>query len=143
MNTTFIFIFSTNILAVEMIQIRNVARRKRAGRALSTNITRGLSRSTFKKSHRAAVDGRVPALSTQTPMPSPSARHHHHLHLFLNREGRWGTTDDFATTFLNFSLFSTALWDLPNPRPVRSLMLSSHLFSVCLAFFPFSLCLAK
>ena len=36
-------------------------------------------------------------------------------HLSLNREGRWGTTDDFATSFLHFSLFSTALWDLANP----------------------------
>ena len=53
---------------------------------------------------------------------------HHHHHQSLNREGRWGTTDDFATSFLHFSLFSTALWDLPNSRPVRSLMLSSHLF---------------
>ena len=25
-----------------------------------------------------------------------------HSHLFLNREGRWGTTDDFATSFLHF-----------------------------------------
>ena len=56
---------------------------------------------------------------------------HHHHHLFLNREGRWGTTDDFATSFLHFSLFSTAIWDLPNSRPVHSLMLSSHLF-LCL-----------
>ena len=54
--------------------------------------------------------------------------HHHHHHQSLNREGRWGTTDDFATSFLHFSLFSTALWDLPNSRPVHSLMLSSHLF---------------
>ena len=23
-------------------------------------------------------------------------------HLFLNREGRWGTTDDFTTSFLHF-----------------------------------------
>ena len=30
-------------------------------------------------------------------------------HLFLNREGRWGTTNDFATSFLQFSLFPTAL----------------------------------
>ena len=57
--------------------------------------------------------------------------HHHHHHQSLNLEGRWGTTDDFATSFLHFSLFSTALWDLPNSRPVHSLMLSSHLF-VCL-----------
>ena len=33
--------------------------------------------------------------------------------------------------FSIFSLFSTALWDLPNSRPVHSLMLSSHLF-LCL-----------
>ena len=56
---------------------------------------------------------------------------HHHHHQSLNREGRWGTTDDFATNFLHFSLFSTALWDLANSRPVLSLMLSSHLF-LCL-----------
>ena len=54
--------------------------------------------------------------------------HHHHHHQSLNREGCWGTTDDFATSFLHFSLFSTAPWDLPNSRPVHSLMLSSHLF---------------
>ena len=33
--------------------------------------------------------------------------------------------------FLHFSLFSTTLWDLPNYRPVHSLMLSSHLI-LCL-----------
>ena len=54
-----------------------------------------------------------------------------HHHQSLNREGSWDTTDDFATSFLHFSLFSTALWDLPNSRPVHSLMLSSHL-SFCL-----------
>ena len=43
-------------------------------------------------------------------------------------EGRWGTSDDFTTSFLHFSLFSTALWDLANCRPGHSLMLSSHLF---------------
>ena len=57
--------------------------------------------------------------------------HHHHHHQSLNREGLWGTTDDFATSLLYFSLFSTALWDLPNSRPVHSLMLSSRLF-LCL-----------
>ena len=46
----------------------------------------------------------------------------------LNREGRWGTTDKFTTSFLHFSLFSTAFWDLPNSRPVHFLMWSSHLF---------------
>ena len=57
--------------------------------------------------------------------------HHHYHHQSFNREGLWGITDDFATSFLYFSLFSTALWDLPNSRPVHSLMLSSHL-SLCL-----------
>ena len=55
--------------------------------------------------------------------------HHHHHYLSLNCKGCWGTTDDFTTSFLHFSLFSTALWDLANSRPVHSLMLSSHLFS--------------
>ena len=45
--------------------------------------------------------------------------HHHHYHPLLNREGRWGTTDDFATSFLHFSLFSSALWDLLNSRSVH------------------------
>ena len=65
--------------------------------------------------------------------------HHHHHHQSLNREGRWGTTNNFATSFLHFSLFSTALWDLPNSWPVYSLMLSSHLF-LCLPclFYPFT-----
>ena len=54
-----------------------------------------------------------------------------HLSSHLKREGRWGTTDDFATSFLPFPLFSTALWDLANSRPVHSLMLPSHLF-LCL-----------
>ena len=55
----------------------------------------------------------------------------HHHHLSLDHEGHWGTTDDFATSFLHFFLFSTALWDLANSMPVHSLMLSSHLF-LCL-----------
>ena len=52
-------------------------------------------------------------------------------HLFLNREGRWGTTNDFGTSFFQLSLFSTALLDLSISRPAYSLMLSSHL-SLCL-----------
>ena len=66
-------------------------------------------------------------------MDSYNHRHHHQS---LNREGRWGSTDDFATSFLLFSLFSTALWDLPNSRPVHSLMLSSHLFLCPLSLLP-------
>ena len=53
---------------------------------------------------------------------------HLHLHLSLECEGLWGTTDYFTTTFLHFSQFSTALWDLANSRLVHSLMLSFHLF---------------
>ena len=45
------------------------------------------------------------------------SEHHYHHHLPLNCEGRWGTTDDFITSFLHFPLFSTALWD---SRPVHS-----------------------
>ena len=44
-------------------------------------------------------------------------------HLFLvcsipSHEGRWGATDNFATSFLQFFLFSTALWDLANSRHI-------------------------
>ena len=53
------------------------------------------------------------------------------LHLPLDHEGHWGTTDHFTTSFLHFSLFSTALWELVNSTPVHSLMLSSNLF-LCL-----------
>ena len=35
------------------------------------------------------------------PPPYPHYHHHHH-HLSLNHEGRWGTTDDFAASFLHF-----------------------------------------
>ena len=69
--------------------------------------------------------------------------HHHHHYLFLNCEDRWGTKDDFATNFLHLFLFSTALWDLPNSRPVHSLMLSSHLFLCLPCLRPLSLCLAR
>ena len=67
----------------------------------------------------------------------------HHPIYPLTDEGRWGTTDDFATSFLHFPLFSTALWDLANSRPVHSLMLSSTSSSVCLVFFPLLLYLAR
>ena len=54
--------------------------------------------------------------------------HQHHPCQSLNRQGHWGTTDDFTTSYLQFSPFSTALWDFANSRPVHSLMLSSHHF---------------
>ena len=36
-------------------------------------------------------------------------------HLSLNREGRWGTTDDFATSFLHFpcSPLPSGTWRTP------------------------------
>ena len=60
-------------------------------------------------------------------------RHHYnqHHHLSLNHEGGRGTADDFKASFLHFCIYSTALRDLANSRPVLSLMLSSHLF-LCL-----------
>ena len=58
-----------------------------------------------------------------------------HHHLSLNREGRWGTTDDFTTSLLHISLFSIVYWDLANSRPVHSLMLSFHL-PFCLPCLP-------
>ena len=58
------------------------------------------------------------------------------FHLSLNPEGRLGITDDFTISFLHSSLFSTALWDLVNSRPVHSLMLSSHLFLCLLGLLP-------
>ena len=68
---------------------------------------------------------------------------HPQHHQSLSRKGRWGTTDDFTTSFLHFSLFSTALWDLANSGPVYSLMLSSHLFLCLPCLLPPSLCLAE
>ena len=59
------------------------------------------------------------------------SHYHHFHHLSLNRKSRWGTTDDFTTSYLHFSVLSTALWDLANSRLVHSLMLSSHVF-LCL-----------
>ena len=46
----------------------------------------------------------------------------------LNLGGRRGTTDDVATISFDPSLSSAALRESPNPIPVHSLMLSSHLF---------------
>ena len=71
------------------------------------------------------------------------AYHNHHHHLPLNPEGRWSTTDDFTTSFLHFSLFSTwtGTWWTPGLSiPWCCLSTSS---SVCLVFFPLLLCLAK
>ena len=70
-------------------------------------------------------------------------RHYHHEHLSLNREGRWGTTDDFPTSFLHFhySPLPSGTWQTPGLSiPLYCFPTS---FSVCLIFFPLSLCLAR
>ena len=92
-------------------------------------IARGFPRLLVERKTATAV---ISNYSLELQHHTYSVHHHHHNHhQSLNREGCWGTTDDFATSLLHFSLFSTALWDLPNSRPVHSLMLSSHLF-LCL-----------
>ena len=58
----------------------------------------------------------------------------------LNLVGRRGTTDDVATIPFHSFLSSDALRESPNPIPVHSLMLSSHLFfclPLLLVPFPF------
>ena len=44
-------------------------------------------------------------LSAQDAFSVCTIYHHHHRHQSLNREGRWGTTDEFATSFFFFSIF--------------------------------------
>ena len=51
----------------------------------------------------------------------------------ITLEGRWGTTDEFATIPFHLDLFSAALVELAKSIPVHSLILSSHLF-FCLSF---------
>ena len=52
----------------------------------------------------------------------------------LNHGGRLGTTDDLATIPFHFYPSSPAHRESPNPIPIHSLMLSSHLFC-CLPLF--------
>ena len=107
---------SNNMWENSMIRNKELAKR----RILQTN----MSLRSFKDKYRINTN-------YITYIGIVYAHHCHHHHLSFNREGWWGTTDDFATSFLHFSLFSTALWDLLNTRPVHSLMLSSHFF-LCL-----------
>ena len=93
--------------------------------------------------HIIIRDEKFTATRLHSPPSHHHHHHHHHHHLSLNHEDRWGTTDDFTTSFLYVSLFSTALRDLANSRPVHSLMLSSHLFCCLPCFLPLSLCLAR
>ena len=84
----------------------------------------------FRKEHTAYFQQRsLGQAPTATALAFYNPTHHHHQS--LNPEGRLGSTDDFITSFLNFSLFSTAPWDLANSRPVHSLMyLSSVILSM-------------
>ena len=47
-----------------------------------------------------------------------------------------GHHSDLTTSLLHFSLFSTALWDLANSRPVHCLNVFSHLFFCLPCLFP-------
>ena len=60
------------------------------------------------------------------------------LYLSVNISGYWRTIDDVTTSFLHFSLFSFALWDLTNSRPVHSPMSSSNLFFCLPCLLPFT-----
>ena len=58
---------------------------------------------------------------------------------FIALHGRWGTTDDFATTPFHLVLTSAGLVELAKSILVHPLMLSSHLFfCVPLLIFPFT-----
>ena len=82
------------------------------------------------KGHQRTPPGSV------LPLVYPITVMTHHLHhLSLSCEGCLGTTDNFITGFLSFTLFSTAVWDLANSRPVHSLIFFSHLF-LCLPCLP-------
>ena len=70
---------------------------------------------TQRQARRAEAADSYAGISSPSPSPISEPR------------GRWGTTDDFTTSFSIF-LFSTAFWDLANSRPIHSLMLSSHDF---------------
>ena len=76
------------------------------------------------------------ALSQNQPLPFLVQRNGHLISSqSLNLGGRRGTTDDVATIPFHPSLSSAALRESPNPIPVHSLMLASHLF-FCLPLLP-------
>ena len=52
------------------------------------------------------IHGKRPELTATLPREDEPIYYnlHYHHHQSLNREGRWGTIDDFATSFLHFSL---------------------------------------
>ena len=74
---------------------------------------------------------------TMKRMEANQVKHHHH-HQPLNREGRWGTTYDFATSFLHFPCSPLPTGTCRTPG--LSIPTSSF---VRLVFFPLSLCLSR
>ena len=56
----------------------------------------------------------------------------------ITLEGRWGTTDEFATIPFLLVLFSAALVEPAKSIPIHSLILSSHLFFRLPLLFPFT-----
>ena len=65
-------------------------------------------------------------------------------HLYLNHEGRWGTTDDFATSFLHFFPVLNCPLGLGKLQacPFPDVVFPPFPLSA-FVFFPLSLCLAK
>ena len=65
-------------------------------------------------------------VNNQQQIHTNSAHHHHHLPLTTRVVGAPQMILQPVSSI--FPLFSTALWDLANSRPVHSLMLSTNLF---------------
>ena len=61
---------------------------------------------------------------------------HRHLCLSLNCRDLGGTTDDFSTSFLHFSLFCSAHWALVNSRPVYIYELKNNVTCYSCVFSP-------
>ena len=57
---------------------------------------------------KLSFDGVQLSLITHLSLSSIHYHHHHH-NQSLHREGPWGTTDDFATSFLHFCVFHCPL----------------------------------
>ena len=81
----------------------------------------------FKHSQITQLSSSSPSSSSQSSSSSSSSL----SSSIPQPRGSLGLHRWFCNQFSPFSLFSAALWDLPNSRPVHSLMLSSHLF-LCL-----------
>ena len=68
---------------------------------------------------------------------------HHFNHLSLTREGCWGTTDDFATSFLHFPVLHCP----PGLRELQACpfpdVVFPHLPLSALSYFPLLPCLAR